>query len=412
MKDINKKQLFLASCIALVVTAMTFAIRAGILSELGVAFNLSDTQLGYINGMAFWGFPLATIFGGLLYNKLGARKLMVLAFIAHLVGLIMTIFAGGFVTLLVSSFLIGFANGSVEAACNPLIADMYTNNRTTMLNKFHVWFPGGIVIGALVSKFLSDFGMVWQIQIAVMLIPTLIYGYLFFKQKFPESQHIETNTSTNIRSLVSVLFIFIAFCMTLSATAELGVQQWVEKILGSTGAQPMLILAMVTGIMALGRYFAGPLIHKLNPVGVLWMSSIITAFAVYSMSIAEGPMIYVSAILFALGVCYFWPTTIGFVSEYLPKTGALGMSLVGGAGMFATGMWQPVIGSWLDKGREAALASGATAEAAEVVAGRTTLSYMVFFPLALVILYGILFLIRKKIETGRVSQVREEVMNS
>ncbi len=409
MNGINKNQLFIASCIALIVTAMTFAIRAGILTELGVEFDLTDTQLGYVNGMAFWGFPLATIFGGLLYNKLGARKLMIMAFVAHLVGLVMTIFAGGFVTLLLSSFLIGFANGSVEAACNPLIADMYTNNRTTMLNKFHVWFPGGIVIGALASKFLSDFGMGWQIQIGIMLIPTLIYGYLFFKQKFPESQHIETNTTTNIKSLTSILFIFIAFCMTLSATAELGIQQWVEKILGSTGAHPMLILAMVTGIMALGRYFAGPLIHKLNPIGVLWMSAIVTTLAVYAMSIAEGPLIYVSAVLFALGVCYFWPTTIGFVSEYLPKTGALGMSLVGGAGMFATGLWQPVIGSWLDKGREAALASGVTAEAAEVIAGRETLSYMIYFPLALVVLYGILFFMRKKIESKRIAQASEDV---
>jgi MFS family permease len=401
-EQVNKKQIFNASCIALIVTAMTFAIRAGILNDLGLQFKITDTQLGWINALAIGGFPIATIFGGLLYNKLGARKLMILAFISHLIGLTMTIFAGGFATLLISSFLIGFANGSVEAACNPLIADMYTNNRTAMLNKFHVWFPGGLAIGALVSEGMTYMGLGWQEQIAIMFIPTIIYGYLFFKAKFPESQHIETNTSTNIKSLGSVLFIFIAFCMTLSATAELGVQQWVEKILGSSGVHPMLILAMVTGIMAVGRYFAGPLIHKLNPIGVLWMSAIITTVAVYSMSIAEGPMIYVSAILFALGVCYFWPTTIGFVSEYLPKTGALGMSLVGGAGMFATGMWQPVIGSWLDKGREAALSSGATAEAAEIIAGKTTLSYMVYFPLALIVLYGILFLVRKKVEKYRI----------
>ncbi|WP_136467802.1 MFS transporter [Flagellimonas onchidii] len=404
MENVNKKQLFVAACIALVVTAMTFAIRAGILADLGIQFNLNDTQLGWVNSMAFWGFPLATIFGGLLYNKLGARKLMILAFVSHLVGLVMTIFAGGFVTLLVSSFLIGFANGSVEAACNPLIADMYTKNRTTMLNKFHVWFPGGIVIGALISEFMTDFGLGWQLQIAIMLIPTLIYGYLFFKQEFPESQHIETDTSVNIKSLINPLFIFIALCMTLSATSELGVQQWVEKILGGSGVQPMLILAMVTGIMALGRYFAGPLVHKLNPIGVLFMSSIVTTIAIYSLSVMDGPMIYVSAVLFALGVCYFWPTTIGFVSEYLPKTGALGMSLVGGAGMFATGIWQPVIGSWLDKGREAAIASGASADVAEIVAGKTTLSYMVFFPLTLVVLYGILFFMRKKLEERRVPQ--------
>ena len=158
--SISRKALFNASCIALIVTAMTFAIRAGILVELGNDFNLNNTQLGWINSMAFWGFPVATIFGGLLYNYFGPKKLLVFAFFAHLIGLVMTIYADGFTTLLLSSFLIGFANGSVEAACNPLIADMYTDNRTTMLNKFHVWFPGGIVIG-----FRSDCNLLNLLQI-------------------------------------------------------------------------------------------------------------------------------------------------------------------------------------------------------------------------------------------------------
>lgn len=402
--SISKNKLFTAACISLIVTAMTFAIRAGILTDLGVQFELSDTQLGYINSLAFLGFPVATVIGGLLYNVLGARKLMIIAFFSHLIGLVLTIYAGGFEALLISSFFIGFANGSVEAACNPLIADMYTKNRTAMLNKFHVWFPGGIVIGALTSKFMSDFGMGWQIQISVMIIPTLIYGYLFFKEEFPESQHIETDTSVNIKSLFSPLFLFIIACMTLTAISEFGPQQWIERILGNSGANPMLILAMVTGIMALGRYFAGPIIHKLNPIGVLLMSAILTSAAVYSMSIAEGNMIYFAAILFAFGVCYFWPTMIGFVSEYLPKTGALGMSLVGGAGMLSTAIWQPVIGSWLDAEKEIALASGVAQEAAELVAGKAALGNMVYFPLALIVLFGILFAFGKKLEEKRIPQ--------
>ncbi len=407
MKAVNKKQLFLAACISLIVTAMTFAIRAGILDQLGGEFGLSDTQLGYINGMAFLGFPIATIIGGLLYNSIGARKLMIVAFISHIIGLVMTIAAGGFWTLLLSTFFIGFANGSVEAACNPLIADMYTRNRTAMLNKFHVWFPGGIVIGALVSKFMTDFGMGWQMQIGIMLIPTLIYGYLFFKQTFPESEHIETDTRVNIKSLASPLFLFIIICMTLTAISEFGPQQWVERILGNSGASPMLVLAMVTGIMAVGRYFAGPIVHRLNPIGVLLMSAIITTLAVYSMSLAEGPMIYAAAILFALGVCYFWPTMIGFTSEYLPKTGALGMSLMGGAGMLSTAIWQPVIGSWLDDARTFAMDSGLTQEAAELAAGRSTLGNMVFFPLTVAVLFAILFFFRKKLESRRVPQEHE-----
>ena len=400
---ISKKILFNASCIALIVTAMTFAIRAGILVELGNDFNLNNTQLGWINSMAFWGFPVATIFGGLLYNYFGPKKLLVAAFLSHLVGLVMTIYADGFTTLLISSFLIGFANGSVEAACNPLIADMYSNNRTTMLNKFHVWFPGGIVIGALATNFMNSFGLGWQLKIAIMILPTLIYGYMFFKALFPKSENIDTDTSNNIKSLFTPLFIFVAVCMTLTATTELGTQQWLQPLLEKSGASPMLILAMVTGIMAVGRYFAGPIVHKLNPIGVLFMSAIVSTVAIYMMSIVDGTMLYGASILFAFGVCYFWPTMIGFVSEYMPKTGALGMSLVGGMGMFATGIWNPIIGSWIDTNTQTALDSGLTQDLAEIAAGKATLGNMTYFPLVLIIFFGILFLNRKNLEKLRVN---------
>ena len=400
---ISKKTLFNASCIALIVTAMTFAIRAGILVELGNDFNLNNTQLGWINSMAFWGFPVATIFGGLLYNYFGPKKLLVFAFIAHLFGLILTIYASGFTLLLLSSFLIGFANGSVEAACNPLIADMYTSNRTTMLNKFHVWFPGGIVIGALATNFMNTLGLGWQLKIAIMIIPTLIYGFMFFKAIFPKSENIDTDTSNNIKSLFSLLFIFIAVCMTLTATTELGTQQWLQPLLEKSGANPMLILAMTTGIMAVGRYFAGPIVHKLNPIGVLFMSAIVSTVAIYFMSIADGTALYGAAILFAFGVCYFWPTMIGFVAEYIPKTGALGMSLVGGMGMFATGIWNPIIGSWIDTNTKNALESGLSQDLAELVAGKATLANMTYFPLILIVFFGILFINRKKLEKLRIN---------
>lgn len=395
-KTINPDRLFAACCIALIVTAMTFAIRAGILNQLSASFQFSDTELGWINSMAFLGFPVAMMVGGLLYNSLGARTLMYLAFVSHLLGLILTITADGFWTLLISTFFIGFANGSVEAAANPLIADIYHTNKTTKLNKFHMWFPGGIVIGALISTLMTKLGMDWQMQIAVMLVPTVIYGAMIFGQAFPEMANSETSTKNNLLALISPLFILIMITMTITATTELGTQQWVERILGASGAHPMLILAMVTGLMAVGRYFAGPVIHALNPVGVLLASSVLAAIGIYLMSMASGGMVYVAAIVFALGVMYFWPTMIGFVSEYLPKTGALGMSLVGGAGMFGVSMWNPVIGGWLDDAKAEAAASGLTGSAIELAAGQATLANLALFPVVLVFIFGGLFIFRKK----------------
>jgi len=397
-KHVNQNLLFIASCIALTVTAMTFAIRAGILGQLNVELGLSDTELGWINAMAFLGFPVATMLGGLLYNRLGAKVMLSIAFWGHLLGLILTINADGFWLLIVSSFCIGFANGAVEAGCNPLVAQIYPNQKTTMLNRFHVWFPGGIVIGALVSKMMTDTGFSWQYQIAVMILPTLIYGYLIFIQKFPSFENEnrqEQDTLHNVKSLFSPLFIFMAFCMTLTATSELGTQQWIERILGSSGASPMLIMAMITGVMALGRYFAGPLIKQLNPLGVLLYSSIVSAMGIYLMSFVTGNMIYVAALLFALGITYFWPTMIGFVAEYMPETGALGMSIMGGVGMFAVSIWNPVIGKWIDESRSQALLQTQDVAAAELIAGQTTLANLSLFPMTLIVLFLGLTLLTK-----------------
>jgi len=376
---------------------MTFAIRAGILSQLSDDFGLSDSQLGWVNSMAFLGFPVAMMIGGFLYNQLGAKRLLITAFICHLAGLLLTITATDFWGLLVSTFFIGFANGAVEAGCNPLIAQIYKDDKTAMLNRFHVWFPGGIVIGAITSKLMTDAGLGWKLQIAVMLLPTLIYGFMVLKQQFPQlHKTITTSTLSNIKALTTPLFIFMVLCMTLTATTELGTQQWIDRILAESGASPMLIMAMITGLMAVGRYFAGPVIHRLNPVGVLLASAVISTAGIYSMSIATGSAVYLSAILFAIGVTYFWPTMIGFIAEYVPETGALGLSLIGGAGMFAVSLWNPVIGQWIDSARVEATSVTTNALEAELLAGQSVLENLTLFPVVLIFAFALLYFYMNK----------------
>jgi len=350
----NRDRLFLASCFALIVTSMTFAIRAGILNNLASDFNLTDEQLGWVNSMAFYGFPVAMLVGGAIYNSVGPKVLLWLAFISHVLGLVLTMTAGGYWGLMISTFLIGFANGSVEAACNPLIADMYPDKQTEMLNKFHVWFPGGIVIGSLITFALGD-SVSWQVLIGTMFIPTAIYGLLMLGQAFPKGANIESDTGKNMKGILTPLFIIMALIMSMTATTEFGSTQWVERIMGNAGANAMILLALTAGIMATGRFFAGPLIHRFNPVGVLIGSAIFSAIGLYLLSTSTGPMVYVAAAIFALGLCYFWPTMIGFTAEYIPSSGALGLSLIGGAGMLGAGIWNPIIGGWIDSNREVAV---------------------------------------------------------
>ncbi len=391
--QINSQRLFYGSCFALITTAFSFAIAAGILDQLIIDLELTASQGGLIASMWFLGFPISMVIGGLIYHKVGGKIIMQFAFFAHAIGILMLIFSGNYMGLLIANLLIGLGNGCTEAACNPMIADAYSGNKMSkMLNRFHMWFPGGIAIGSLISGFMTDSGITGQSQVWLLLIPTLIYAYLFFGQTWPKAKIQEAATiSGNLKAMVTPLFIFIAVCMSLTAISEFGPNQWVGLILAKSGAQPTLILALTAGLMAVARYFGGDMVKKFDQTGVLLGSAILATIGIYLFSTQTGAMAYVAAIFFALGIAYFWPNMIGLVATKVPKSGALGMSIIGAIGMFSSSIFQPIIGGWIDSDKAAAAAQGLTGDELELVAGQATLGTMVLFPGTLIILFTLLY---------------------
>jgi fucose permease len=354
METIKKSLLFNASCTALVVTALTFSIRAGMIDPWRAEFSLTAEQVGWIVGTAFWGFTLAMILMGPLVDLIGMKRIIYVAFAGHVAGILLTIFASGFWSLFFSTLLIGIANGSVEAAANPLITAMYVDDKTKKLNQFHVWFPGGIVIGGLIVFFLDRIGLGWRIQMAAMLIPTLAYGVLFLKAKFPQTERVSAGFSYKdmLKAVVSPLFLFMAACMLLTAATELGSNQWMtallENVMEAEGLNSILLLVWISGIMAVGRSVAGPIVHKFSPSGVLLGSAVFAGLGLFLLSVSSGYWSFGAAAVFAVGITYFWPTMLGFVNENIPKSGALGLAIMGGIGFLGGAIAQPLLGKIYD----------------------------------------------------------------
>ncbi len=396
-ENVNKSALFNGGCFALITTAFTFSIRAGILPQLGESFGLSAEQLGFINSMWFLGFPISMIIGGLVYHTFGPKNIMMVAFVCHTIGILLTIYAGGYTTLLVSTLLIGIGNGCTEAAINPMIADMYSGvTMQKMLGRFHMWFPGGILVGSLISYFMTNMGFGWQAQMWITLIPTIIYAILFFGKTFPKPQLEEANSlSQNFKAMLTPVYIFLFFAMALTAISEFGPSQWVSIVLGASGANAMLILALTFGVSAIGRFFIGPVVATLGQTGVLLAGAILATLGIYMFSTVTGPMAYVAAIVFALGISYFWPVMIGSVATRVPRSSALGMSIVGGVGMFSTSIFQPIIGGWIDSARTENAAKGLTGNALELATGQEALLKMMTFPAILIVLFIIFFIWQK-----------------
>jgi putative MFS transporter len=397
-ENINRSALFNGSCLAIITTAFSFSIRAGILPQLGAEFGLTAEQLGFINSMFFFGFPISMIIGGLVYHTVGPKIIMQVAVITHTLGILLTIYAGGYTGLLISTFFIGFGNGCTEAACNPMIADMYEDKKINkMLGRFHMWFPGGIVLGSLISKFMTDAGATWQTQIWILMIPTVAYAFLFYGKAFPKA-HVEgvTSISKNFKAMLSPLYIFIFCCMAMTAITEFGPNQWVAVVLSSSGADAMIVLALTFGVMTIGRIFTGPVVDKLGQTGVLLGGAFLAAIGIYMFSTVTGPIAYLAAVIFGLGVCFNWPVIIAVVAQRVPVSGALGMSIVGGVGMFSTSIFQPFIGSWIDSSMAVHKAAGLTGDALQLAAGQDTLVKMLTFPCILIVLFTIFFFWQKK----------------
>lgn len=403
---VNPSRLFLASCLAIITTAFSFSIRAGILPQLAKDFGLTGEQLGFINSMFFFGFPISMVIGGLVYHTVGPKIIMQVAVLAHTLGILLTIYAGGYTGLLFSTFFIGFGNGCTEAACNPMIADMYSSNKLNkMLGRFHMWFPGGIVIGSLISKFMTDAGFTWQAQIWVLMLPTVVYAFLFFGQAFPKPK-VEgvTSLSKNFQAMLTPLYIVLFCCMALTAITEFGPNQWVAVVLSSSGADAMLVLALTFGVMTLGRLFTGPVVAQFGQTGVLLGGAILATIGIYMFSTVTGPVAYLAAVIFGLGVCFNWPTMIGFVAQRVPLSGALGMSIIGGVGMLSTSIFQPIIGKWIDSNHAEKEAAGLTGSALELATGQATLSTMMTFPIILIFAFIALFFWLRNRKTGAVDE--------
>ncbi|GMV99241.1 MAG: hypothetical protein AMXMBFR84_03800 [Candidatus Hydrogenedentota bacterium] len=379
--ELHRRRLFIASNIALIATAMSFAIRGDTMGDFQTQFvepyvqqtdlagvEATDEQaalaeahvkarLGLIGTIAFFSFGLTIVFGGPMVDAFGMGMLLRLAAFCHVGGAILTIFSPNYWVLVFATFVVGAGNGLVEAVCNPLIATLYPDEKTHKLTLFHAWFPGGIVIGGLAAYLFSNIGLGWQAKTALLLIPSVIYLFLIIKEKFPATERVAAGLSFSemvVGAFSRPLFLVLLVIMLFTAATELGPGAWISNIYQDVMQRKEGILAVVWGsiLMYILRQFFSKPVHKMSPVLLICVTAPLAAAGLYLFKFAaQGSvvMFFLAATLLYVGVCFWWPTMLGIVSERCPKSGAFGLALVGGAGSFATFFAGPAIGALNDK---------------------------------------------------------------
>lgn len=381
----NPRRLFVASCIALITSAFSFMMRQNIADSLGADFELSKQTVGGVMGAAFLGMAVSMLVLAPLCDWLGMGKVLFLAWMCHFFGIVGTIFAPkppnvspdmSYQVLWWATFLVGSGNGLVEIAINPLAATLFPREKTHYLNVLHAWWPGGLIMAGLLASFVIsgashdlfvtdltpriraqfpgvDFGdHLWKLKMGVLFIPLAIYGVMCLGQRFPSTERVEANVSTGrmFLEVLNPLFLIWAFCMMLTASTELGPNQWQESVLTRTaGVSGTLVFVYTSGLMFVMRFFAGPLAHALSPVGMLTGSAALSALGLYWLSFADNAeMAFSAATVFGIGIAYFWPTMLGVTAERFPKGGALVLGLMGSVGNLAIAAVLPLMGGIYD----------------------------------------------------------------
>jgi MFS family permease len=406
----SQTRIFVACTISLVSASIGFVVRAFLITEWGARFNLSETQIGSIQGAGLYPQALSILFFSLVIDRLGYGRTMAFAWICHVVSALITVSANGYMGLYVGTLVFALANGAIEAVINPVTATLYPRSKTHHLNILHAGWPGGLVLGGLLAILVGSAGgeHAWRWKVALYLIPTLVYGAMLIGQKFPVQERVAAGVpyrdmlrefgwagclivaifaayaideilrvfgmrlngaaliliaavptlafALYVRSFGRPMFVFLLLVMILLATTELGTDSWIAAlmtpVLRESGANAgNWVLIYTSSIMFVLRFFAGPLAARLTPLGLLAVCAAAAAAGLYWLAKAGSApaMVFLAATLYGFGKTFFWPTTLGVVSEQFPRGGALTISAIAAVGMISVGvLGNPMLGAIQD----------------------------------------------------------------
>jgi fucose permease len=413
----HKAQLFWLSVLALVTAGIGSALRTNIAHDLQI--NLFDpidklqsaSMVGNALGLPFLGFAMVIAVGSPLLDYIGMGRLLMLSSFCFLAGTSIVVFSRQlegvlslYHTVCAGMFITGLGWGLVETVINPLAATLYPEDKTSRLNILHAWWPGGLIMGGLIGLALSGQQVRWEWQLAVVMVPALVFGIMAITEKFPPTERVAAGVSAKSMwsQAVQPLFIVFFLCMFLTAASELAPGSWVDLALTLTvGMKGIWLLVYVSGLMFVMRHFAGPLAHRLSPVGLLWLSCMLASLGLILLSYANSKVTgLLAATVWGIGVCYMWPTMLGSASERFPRGGALLIGLMGTGGTLSVFFVLPQMGKIYDyaKIKEAGGAAafealkGPQLDAVLAHAGQFSFRVVAALPACLLLVFGAIWL--------------------
>jgi MFS family permease len=414
----SKTRLFVVSLLALFTAGVGASLRSNVASDLQRIFfdpidkAHSAEMIGSVLGVPFLGYAFTIAIGSSLLDAIGMGILLPMSGVLFIAGTLIILFAANlagaasiYTVLWIGAVVTGIGWGLVETVINPLTTTLYPEDKTARLNTLHAWWPGGLIAGGLFGIAMGALGVGWQVKLAAVMVPALLVIILCIGVKFPPTERVASGFSTGsmFRELLKPMFLVLFCSMFLTAASELAPGQWVDLALTRTvGMRGIWLLVYVSGLMFVMRHFAGTVVHKLSPIGLLWVSCLLASIGLFALSFANSPITgLLAATVWGTGVCYMWPTMLATAAERFPRGGALLIGLMGTAGTLSITFVLPGMGTIFDS-KKVAVAGGAAAfsalepgpelERVLGIAAQASFRAVAILPALLLIVFGAIWL--------------------
>lgn len=423
------KVLFWGCFIALITTSTAFITRAILVNTVWPAeFGLDAVRSQELFGAGIWPFAISIILFSLIIDRVGYRTAMYFSFVCYAIYGALALMAYGAIHepglegaafaqareqawnyLYAGSVILALGNGTVEAFINPVVATLFSREKTKWLNILHAGWPAGLVAGGIIMIALA--GAVqedWRVVLYVLAAPSIVYLIILSRATFPVQERVASGTSYRemlaefgvlgaalagflilrqlgevfgwpnaltygllaaavigyglyCRSLGHTVLIILCLIMMPVATTELGTDGAITGLM----SEPMLqagynaawVLVYTSALMMVLRFFAGPLVRMFTPLGLLAICSALAIVGLTLLSFASGLVfVFFAATVYGVAKSYFWPTMIGLASEQSPRGGALTINAIAGIGMLTAGViGGPLIGHMQERSAERAI---------------------------------------------------------
>lgn len=352
----NRGKLMWASFLTLIAAGMGFGVRTGTLAEWANQFGFTQLQLGTITGGGLVGFGVVILLASLIIDQVGYRAILLLAFLLHVLSIVITLAAtpvyaamgkdATYWCLYSGIFIFAVANGLCEAVINPLIANIYPERKTHYLNILHAGWPAGLILGGIVGYlFLGPGAKVtslrWEIVLGLYMLPAILYGLIVLKETFPDSEVKKAGITFGqmLAEFASPILLALLVLHACVGYVELGTDSWITNITEDMVGNGFLLFIYASAIMFILRFFAGPIVERVNPLGLLCISTVLgTTGLLWLSSVQTAAAAWIAVTVYGFGKTFLWPTMLGIVGERFPRGGALTMGVIGGVGMLSAGL--------------------------------------------------------------------------